>query len=104
MSQVMQQCRGDQRGRCTGCFSLRSSLQRVLELGDAFAFVRASTLAGEESADIRQAHGPPTLAAVTRAAGEGSHVVGIDGNCESPHEADATALLSAQQANETEVT
>ena len=49
----MQQRGGDQRGRRAGCFGLSGGLQRVLELRDAFTFVRATAFAGEEDADIR---------------------------------------------------
>ena len=49
------------------------------------------------------AHGAPTLAAVTRAAGEGPHVVGIDGQCESSHEADCCGNDSSRKPKEAEV-
>src|SRR5437867_7757200 len=45
-------------------------------------------------------HSSPTLAAVTRAAGEGPREAGIDGQCESAHEADCCCSDSLQIAKE----
>ena len=52
VTEIVQQCCADERGRGVGRLGTRGALQRMLELRHGLAFVEPASLAGEQQADV----------------------------------------------------